>query len=256
MNSRRMRRAKFAALTAFLLTAVAAPLMAQGRGGPGRNAPPIGPVAEKTADGAPNLQGVWLSKWIRDMADGRFAEKSVDVPFTEWGRKLWDERTGNLQAQDPTLKCWPTGVPRQAGTPYPMQIVQSKDLVVILYEGAAHTYRIIPTDGRPHGKFDQLWMGDSRGHWEGTTLVVDVTNFNDKTWLDSAGHPHSDQLHITERYTRAEPDTLMYDVTIDDPVAYTKPWTTTYKYKTNASLEIMEYWCTENNLDAAHSVGK
>jgi hypothetical protein len=244
-------------MTAFLLAAATPPLVAQGRGGPGgRNAPPIGPVAERTADGAPNLQGVWLSKWIRDMADGRFAEKDVDVPFTEWGRKLWEERTGNLQAQDPTLKCWPTGVPRQAGTPYPMQIVQSKDLVVILYEGAAHTYRIIPTDGRPHGRFDELWMGDSRGRWEGKTLVVDVTNFNDKTWLDSAGHPHSDRLHITERYTRTEPDTLMYEVTIDDPVAYTRPWTTTYRYRTNGSLEIMEYWCTENNLDAPHSVGK
>jgi len=146
------------------------------------------------------------------------------------GKALWDERSDNLQAHDPTLNCWPTGVPRQAGTPYPMQIAQSKDLVVIMYEGAAHTFRIIPTDGRPHGKFDQLWMGDSVGRWEGNTLVVDVVNFNDKTWLDSSGHPHSDKLHITERYTRPAPDTLRYEVTIDDPVAYTKSWTTTYMY--------------------------
>lgn len=237
-----------------ILAALTVPLFAQA---PAAKAPAAKPdVPAKTSEGAPNLQGVWLSKWIVNMADGRFAEKTVDVPFTPWGKAQWDERTGNLQAHDPTLNCWPTGIPRQAGTPYPMQIVQSKDLVVILYEGAAHTYRIIPTTGGPHGKFDQLWMGDSVGHWEGETLVVDVTNFNDKTWLDSSGHPHSDQLHITERYTRTAPDVLRYDVTIEDPIAYTKPWTTTYTYKANPGLQIMEYWCTENNLDKAHSVGK
>ena len=88
-----------------------------------------------------------------------------------------------------------------------MQIVQCKDLVLILYEGAAHTYRIIPTDERPHEKWDQLGMGDSVGHWEGNTLVLDVTNYNDTTWLDSSGHRHSDQLHIIKRDTRTTPET-------------------------------------------------
>jgi hypothetical protein len=207
--------------------------------------------------GVPDLQGLWLSKWIVNMADGRFAEKSVDVPFTAWGKKLWDERSDNYQKDDPTLKCWPTGVPRQAGTPYPMQIVQTPTLAIILYEGAAHTYRVIPTDGRPHTKnAELLWMGDPVGHYEGDTLVVDVTAFNDKTWLDSAGHPHSEKLHIIERYKKLDPTTLRYEITIDDPIAYTKTWSTAYIYKLKPDWQLMEYWCTENNKDAEHMVGK
>ncbi len=231
-----------------VLAALAGAALGQSSTAPAKSAAYLPP-------GVPDLQGVWLSKWIVNMADGRFAEKSVDVPFTEWGRKLWLERTGSLQKDDPTLNCWPTGIPRQAGTPYPLQIVQTPTLAIILYEGAAHTYRVIPTDGTPHGKFDQLWMGDSVGHYEGDTLVVDVVNFNDKTWLDSSGHPHSDQLHVTERFKKSDENTLRYEVTIDDPVAYTKPWTTTYLYKRQSGA-LMEYWCTENNRDKEHMVGK
>jgi len=213
------------------------------------------PARSNLPVGVPDLQGLWLSKWIVDMANGRYAEKTVEVPFTEWGKKLWTERTGTLQKDDPTLNCWPTGLPRQAGTPYPMQIIQTPTQAVILYEGAAHTYRVIPTDGTPHGPFDELWMGDSVGHYEGDTLVVDVANFNDKTWLDSSGHPHSDKLHLIEKYRKTDDDTLRYEVTIDDPIAYTKPWTTAYIYKRQQGA-LMEYWCTENNKDKEHMVGK
>jgi len=207
--------------------------------------------------GIPDLQGVWSNKWIVDMANGRFAEKTVEVPFTAWGKKLWDERTGNLQKEDPTLNCLPTGVPRQQGTPYPTQIVQTPDLAIILYEGAAHTYRIIPTDGRPHKKnAEELWMGDPVGHYEGNALVIDSIGFNDRTWLDSSGHPHSDKLHLTEKFIKVDAKNMRYEVTIDDPVAYTKPWTTTYLLTQEPGMEIMEYWCTENERDRVHMVGK
>jgi hypothetical protein len=204
----------------------------------------------------PNLQGVWLTKWITDLSNPKLVEKAVDVPFTAWGKRLWDERLANHQADDTTLQCLPDGLPRQAATPYPMQIVQTPDMVIFLYEGAAHTYRIVPTNGGRHGNQDQLWMGDSVGHYEGDTLVVDVTNFNDKTWLDGYGHPHSDQLHLIERWRRTDRDTLRYEVTIEDPKAYTRPWTTAFNYKLHPDMKLMEYWCNENERDAKHIVGR
>ena len=100
-------------------------------------------------------------------------------------------------------------------------------------------------------------MGDSVGHYENGALVIDVTGFNDEqSWLDSAGHPHSEQLHLVETYRRLNRDQLRYTVTIDDPKTYTRPWTTSYIYRMRPTMEIMEYWCTENERDARHMVGK
>jgi len=101
-------------------------------------------------EGMPDLQGVYSSRWITDLADPKVVEKAVDVPFTPWGKQVWDARQANNQRDDTTLQCLPDGLPRQAGTPYPMQIVQTPTQVVFLYEGAAHTFRVVPTDGRPH----------------------------------------------------------------------------------------------------------
>ena len=208
-------------------------------------------------DGVPDFRGVWNSGWIVDMADGRYAEKTVEVPFTDWGRKLWEERTTNLQKNDPNMQCKPSGLPRAQGVPYPMQIVQTDDQVIFLYEGGLHTFRIVPMDGRKHKPDAWTWMGDSVGHYEGPELVIDVTGFSDEqSWLDSAGHPHSDQLHLLERYRRLNANTMRYTVTIEDPKAYARPWSTSYIYRVNPGTEIMEYWCTENEKDAKHMVGK
>jgi hypothetical protein len=257
------RHAVLAAASTFVIVCVASgPAPAQqGNGKGGFRSRPKEPIKEEPtiwlSEGVPDLQGIWNNNWIVDMADGRYAEKTVDVPFTDWGRQLWEERTSTLQAHDPNLQCKPSGLPRAAGTPYPMQIVQLPKEVIFLYEGGLHTFRKVPVDGSPHKKDAWTWMGDSVGHYENGALIIDVTGFNDQqSWLDSAGHPHSEQLHLTETYRRLNSNTMRYTVTIDDPKAYTRPWTTSYIYRTRPGVEIMEYWCTENERDAQHMVGK
>jgi hypothetical protein len=142
-------------------------------------------------------------------------------------------------------------------TPFPFQIFQVSDRVLFVFEGGAHVWRTIFTDGRPHPKDpNPSFLGDSVGRWEGDTLVVDVIGFNEATWLDQAGHPHTEALHIVERFTRVNEGALRYEVTIDDPHAYTKPWTTAYTIPWVAGAELLEYICQENNKDLPHMVGK
>jgi hypothetical protein len=206
--------------------------------------------------GIPDFRGVYTNRWIVNMADGRFVEKTVDVPFTEKGRKVYAERTANFQKDDPNLYCLPSGLPRAGGTPYPLKIMQTPDEVVFLYEGGLHTFRIIPTDGRPHKPDPWTWYGDSVGRWEGDTLMVDVIGFNDKTWLDSSGYPHGEKLHLVERFRKTDPRTLRYEVTVEDPEYYTRPWTTAWIYRLSPTTEIMEYFCTENERDRQHILEK
>jgi len=142
-------------------------------------------------------------------------------------------------------------------TPFPFQIFQLPDRVLFVFEGATHTWRAVFTDGRKHDPDpNPTYLGDSIGHWEGDTLVVDVVGFNDRTWLDQEGHPHSEKLHVVERYTRQDEYTLHYSATIEDPVAYTKPWTTSYSIPWVPGAELLEYVCNENNTDLSHLVGK
>jgi hypothetical protein len=142
-------------------------------------------------------------------------------------------------------------------TPFPFQIFQLSDRVLFVFEGGAHVWRTIYTDGRDHLKDPSpSFLGDSVGRWEGDTLVVDVIGFNEATWLDQAGHPHTDALHVIERLTRTNEMTLHYEVTIDDPKAYTKPWTTSYSIPWAPGVELYEYICQENNKDLPHMVGR
>jgi hypothetical protein len=141
--------------------------------------------------------------------------------------------------------------------PYPWKVVQTPTLIVFLYEGNIHTYRQIFLDGRKHPDDPQpTWYGDSIGRWEGDTLVVDSVGFNDKFWFDFAGHPHTEKLHIVERYRRPDSAHLDYDVTIEDPGAYTKPFVMRGHSALDTSGEIMEYVCNENNQDVPHILGK
>jgi hypothetical protein len=163
----------------------------------------------------------------------------------------------SLSKDDPEGLCLPPGIPRMMATPFPFQIFQMPDRVIFLFEGGAHMWRVIYTDGRPHAKDpNPTYLGDSVGHWERDTLVVDVIGLNDRTWLDQDGHPHTEALHVTERYTRTDEMTLHYQATIDDPRAYTRPWTTTYTIPWVPGAEPMEYICQENNQDTRHLVGK
>jgi len=201
-------------------------------------------------------KGVWAPLWVLDWADKKWVDKAIDVPFTPWGRATFNERRASLAKDDPEGYCLPPGVPRYTGTPHPFQMIQLPDRVVILYEGGSHTYRTIFMDGRKHTHEDQLnptWLGESIGHWEGNdTLVVDTIGFNGRTWLDNVGHPATEKLHVIERYRRPDFNTLSYEVTIEDPVAYTRPWTTSFRIYFRPGWELLEYVCLENNKDLLH----
>lgn len=225
-------------------------------------------------DGHPDLgngKGSWSPRTIDDisgngggekeeatrLAQMKMVDERVDVPFLPAAKAIYEERDRNLSKDDPESFCLPPGIPRMMLQPFAFQIMQFPDRIIFLFEGGAHVWRTIYMNRKEHPKeFPQLtFLGDSIGHWEGDTLVIDVTGFNEKTWLDPAGHPHTEQLHVIERYTREDEMTLHYQATIDDPGSYTKPWTVGYRIKWNPGWELYEYICQENNLDRPHMVG-
>jgi hypothetical protein len=190
-----------------------------------------------------DLTGVWQGPYTPDLTRG------TGAVLTPWGQEKFSRFDGKM---DP---CLPVGVTRQANAPDPIEIVQTPKRVVILYE-SWHIFRSIPTDGIDHSiSQDPTWFGTSVGHWEGDTLVIDVTKMNDKTALDTNGHPHSDQLHLTERLRRTGPATMSYEVTVDDPKAYTQPWKQSRVFKLRPGIELMEYVCLENERDRSHLLG-
>jgi hypothetical protein len=211
-----------------------------------------------------NGKGSWNPRIIENIAGvgpGAPArnpvEKIIDVPFQPWAQQLYDKRLADLQKDDPEARCLPPGIPRLYQTPFPFQIFQLTDRVLFVFEGGAHFWRAVFTDGRPHLKDpNPSYLGDSIGHWEDDTLVVDTIGFNDRTWLDQDGHPHTEALHTVERFERPDAETLHYQVTIEDPTAYTRPWTTSYTIPWASGQEPMEYVCQEDNVDLPHMVGK
>ncbi|HEX5431433.1 MAG TPA: hypothetical protein VFW83_05675 [Bryobacteraceae bacterium] len=208
---------------------------------------PIGPTP-RTKDGKPDLSGVWgYAGYTSDIA------KDYDVgelPMTALGDKLFKERQANQGVEDPEARCQPTGVPRR--DPYPSKIIQEPNLVVILFEGNLHSYRQIFINGTHPTDPNPSWWGYSTGKWDGDELVVDTIGFNGKTWLDLAGHPASDQLHVIERYSRPDFGHLKNVITIEDPVMYTRPWNVTEITPLMTSGDLMEYVCTENERDVQH----
>jgi hypothetical protein len=180
----------------------------------------------------------------------------VEVPFQPWAEKLYKERKADISKDDPEARCLPPGVPRMSTTPYPFRIVQTPNLTVIVYEGGAHIWRQIFTDGRPHSEDpNPSWLGESIGKWDGDTFVIDTVGLNGKTWIDESGLPTTDKLHVIERIRRIDLGHLEIEHTVDDPGAYTKPW----KFTTHPSMlkgELIEYICQENNRDVEHLVGK
>jgi hypothetical protein len=180
----------------------------------------------------------------------------VQVPFQPWAEKVYQQHKDTISRDDPEARCLPPGVPRMTTTPYPFRIVQTPGLTIIVYEGGAHVWRQIFTDGRAHSEDpNPSWLGESIGHWEGDTFVVDTIGFNGKTWLDEAGLPTTESLHVIERFRRPDFGHLETENTIDDPKAYTKPWSFT-THPIMLKGELMEYICQENNRDVEHLVGK
>ena len=150
---------------------------------------------------------------------------------------------------DPTARCLPPGIPR-ANTLglFPIQIVQTPKTVALLFEQSTW-FHSVPVDGRGHRKQDPTWFGDSVGRWEGDTLVIDSVNFNGYTRMDTVGHPHSDQLHLIQRFTRTDRGHMRYEVIVDDPKTYTKTWKNTRTFILRPDWELIEYSCEENNRD-------
>ena len=178
-------------------------------------------------------------------------------PLQDWAQKIYAERRATLSKDDPEGYCLPAGVPRIS--PFPYKIVQTPKLLVILDEGNVHSYRQIFLDGRGHRtdpNRDPLWMGHSIGMWDGDAIVVDTNDFNDKTWLNGQGVPHSDALHVIERMTRPDLGHIEIDITIEDANAFTKPHTFKRTHLYRPTWELEEYVCNEFNVDKDHLVGK
>jgi hypothetical protein len=186
----------------------------------------------------PDLSGVWVVSAGLEIA--------ADPPYQPAALKLWQDHKANLNKEDPAKYCLPNGVVRMTNLPY--KIVQTPKLVVLLSEGNTHSYRRLFLDGRPHNlDLDpNSWTGDSIAHWDEDTLVVDTIGFNDSTWLDDTGKPHSDGLHVVERYRRLDPGHLEIQYTIEDAKALTKSFTFT-RVLVPAGREIQERFCTDTN---------
>jgi hypothetical protein len=256
----RTRLVKYILITAALMAAV--PVFGQGRGGPQVTGP-----APKTQDGKPDFSGLWQRPYTPDMSitatdlNGKqypLENPAADngkakgggrgprlLPYTEKGAANWKAYTPDQG--DYTGACLPFGLMRSMNSPDPIQVMQSKEYLSLLYEQNTW-FKVFPLDGRAHDpKKTSTWFGDSIGHWEGDTLVVDTTNFNGRTRLDTIGHPHSDALHIIERFQRPDLGHINYEVIVDDPKVYTEKWKNVRTFNLRPDWEIMEYSCEENN---------
>lgn len=222
--------------------------------------------APRTADGKPDLNGIWQALNTADwdiqahaaaagpvpslaadfaIPPGTGIVEGNEIPYLPAMAEKKKQNFAQRFTADPEVKCYLPGVPRATYMPYPFQIVQSRKTILISYEydGAVRTIDM----GKPTPAPVDSWMGWSVGHWEGDTLVVDVTGLNDKTWFDRAGNFHSDALHVVERYTPRSADTLMYEATIEDPKVFSKPWKISmplYRH-VEKNAQLLEFKCVE-----------
>jgi hypothetical protein len=230
-----------------------------------------GPV-QRAADGHPDMQGFWNAAnnggavfELQNHLTGRppffgpgkgAVVEPADgfIPYQGWAAAKAKDTFENHLAEEPELHCYESGVPKQMYVQFGMQIFQPANYVVITWE-FMHAVRIIPTDGRPHIPANiKLFQGDSVGHWDGDTLVVDTTNLNDRTWYDTVGNFHSDAEHVVERFTEVDTNTIKYEATVDDAKVLTKPFKMAMElYKTpDPNYEQMEFACIEGNQDVGH----
>jgi hypothetical protein len=214
--------------------------------------PPGGNAAYDVEDHLKQVYGIPPGKGvIVDPKDGK-------IPYLPAAAQRKQDLVEHHMYEDPEAHCFLSGVPRQVYAPFGFTILQPAGYTLMLFENF-HAYRVIPMDGRPHLPPDiKLYDGDSRGSWDGDTLVVDVTNQNDKTWFDMAGNFHSDAIHVVERYTPADANTINYQATIDDPKTFSRPWTIAFPITriTRPGYEMMELACVEGERDLKHYTEK
>jgi hypothetical protein len=263
---------KFAMITAEMLAALALctlPLAAQT---PTPSSPPgvtvrvasapdaSGPIP-RLPDGHPNFQGLWHNdvgvEALRKAGLGDIHSPGTPLPFPYFPTtdKIREYRDLHDPYHDPEAHCHVPGVPRiieQPSSIMPFRIIQDEKYVTILFE-YVHDLRVIPEDGSPHPKHYWAWDGDSRGHWEGDTFVVDVANFNGRSWLDMDANFVDENEHVVERFTMTGPNSIAYDATVEDTTVFTKPWTMHLTLKRNpAKDQIVYYDCHEGERDVDH----
>jgi hypothetical protein len=226
-----------------------------------------GPIT-RLPDGKPDLQGVWLVRSgnnsmsmisveaiagrggatnrgiVVDPPDGK-------IPYQPWARQKQIDLAQNHMIEESDAHCLLGGLPHVMFTPFAFRLLQPPGQVVMVWE-FMHAYRIIPLDGRPHlDPGIKLYQGDSRGHWDGDTLVIDVTNQKGRSWIDQSADFHSDAIHVVERITAIDSNNLAYEATIEDPRVYTQPWKIAYFFSKNLDpkYEALEFACWEGEVD-------
>ncbi len=209
--------------------------------------------APRKADGKPDLSGVWVAAPPKMSNVANALKEGSEISMQPRALALFNERRdGARSAEEPDGNCLSQGVPKINMTPFPFKIVQNPDLVAILYE-AFDQFRQIFMDGRePVADLNPTWLGYSTGKWDGDTLVVESTGFNGRIWLDGAGHPTTEAMRVTERFRRRDFGHLELQATIDDPKAYTKPWTIVQPLLLLPEDELIENVCNENEKDVSH----
>ena len=230
----------------------------QGGAGRGRQAGPAKPTP-RGADGhvllggaTPKEKGVWLPGAVVSNPLGL-----KDAPFKPWAKALLEDRKNN--ELEPHTRCKPSGVARQFLTPYGVEIVELRELerVYIFDIGGPHTYRTVYMDGRTHpANFSPTFYGHSIGWWDGDTLVIDTVGYNEGFWMDRDGLPSTDKMHTVERLTRTDAASLKYELTVDDPGAYTKPWSGVMTLRWEDGTELFEYQCQQSNYAPELMVGQ
>jgi len=220
----------------------------------------------RTSDGHPNLSGIWqalgTANW--DLEDhspapgqlyqmgalgaipgGQGVVEGGDIPYKPEALAIKKKNFANRLALDPEVKCYMPGIPRATYMPFPFQIVQSPAMILMAYEFASSD-RVINM-GKPVEAAVDTWMGTANGRWEGETLVVDNTGFNDKTWFDRSGNFHSDQLHVIERFTLMDKDHIQYEATIEDPQTFTRPWKISMPLyrRVEKNVQLTDFKCVE-----------
>jgi len=221
----------------------------------------------RTLDGHPNLSGIWqtmsTANWdledhaaqagpffqlgaVGAVASGQGVVEGGEIPYKPEALKQKQENFKNRWKDDPEIKCYMAGIPRANYMPYPFQIVQTSKTILMAYEYASSN-RVINMEKTPVEASVDTWMGTANGHWEGNTLVVDNTGFNDLSWFDRAGDFHSDQLHVVERFTLIDSDHLNYEATIEDPQVFTRPWKISLPLyrRIEKNAQLTEFKCVE-----------
>jgi hypothetical protein len=199
-------------------------------------------------NGKPDFSGVWEHPFVPNVeVNGKDQQGSGPLPFTPEGAAQF--KKFDAGKFDYTGRCLPMGLTRLMNSPFPIQIVQNNKDIIFLFE-AWSTFHVVPLDGRAHPPdLEPQWNGLSAGHWEGDTLVIESNHFNDRSNVDTVGHPHSDQMRVVQRLTRTDDKHISYEITITDPKIFTKPWKNVRTFTLRPDWEILEYSCEENNKD-------